>query len=60
MGAPSISSSFGDTKRALPVATRTLRCLAIVDRPLVNWPTTLSLNVRSLSSAMVGLPKSMP
>ena len=40
---PVTSSSLGDTKRPAPCSTRTLRCLAMPPRPLVSWPTTLSL-----------------
>ena len=41
--APAISSSLGETNFATPCTVRTLRCLAMPARPLVNWPTTLSL-----------------
>ena len=58
--APAISSSFADTNFAVPCTVRTLRCLAIPARPLVSWPTTLSLYSRSLSMAIFGLPKSTP
>ena len=58
---PTISSSFGETNFATPCTVRTLRCLAMPARPLVNWPTTLScLKPRSLSRSIFGLPKLMP
>jgi hypothetical protein len=58
---PAISSSLGETNLPTPCTVRTLRCLAMPARPLVNWPTTLfCLKSRSLSRSSFGLPKSMP
>ncbi len=57
---PATSISLADTNVPVPATTRTLRCLAMPARPLVSWPTTLSLYERSLSSAIFGFPKSMP
>ena len=57
---PLTSSSLADTKRPVPVTVRTLRCFAMLDRPLTIWPTTLSLWPRSLSRSILGAPKLMP
>ena len=49
--------SLAETNLPVPCSTRTLRCLAIPARPLVSWPTTLSLQPRSVSRLIFGLPE---
>lgn len=55
-----MSSVLGETKCAMPVTVRTLRCLAITAKPAVSLLTTFCLYSRSVSRVIFGLPKSIP